>query len=64
MGKTYTKTLLETTAAMSLIPKLAGVLAGAPVRYLHRGVHPVRTAIHLLRLLVFGLSIPVVADSS
>ena len=34
------------------------------LRYLHRGVHPVRTAIHLLRLLVFGLSIPVVADSS
>ena len=27
MGKTYTKTLVETTAAMSLIPKLAGVLA-------------------------------------
>jgi hypothetical protein len=34
------------------------------LRYLHRGLHPVRTAIHLLRLLVFGLSIPVVADSS
>lgn len=27
MGKTYTKTLVETTAAMSLIPKLARVLA-------------------------------------
>jgi hypothetical protein len=34
------------------------------LRYLHRGLHSVRTAIHLLRLLVLGLSIPVVADSS
>jgi len=33
-------------------------------RYLHRGLHPVRTAINLLRLLVLGLSIPVVTDSS
>jgi len=34
------------------------------LRYLHRGLHPVRTAINLLRLLVLGLSIPVVTDSS
>ena len=34
------------------------------VRYLHRGLHSVRTAIHLLRLLVLGLAIPVVADST
>ena len=34
------------------------------LRYLHRGLHPVRTAIDLLRLLVLGLSIPVVTDSS
>jgi hypothetical protein len=34
------------------------------LRYLHRGSHPVRTAINLLRLLVLGLSIPVVADST
>ena len=34
------------------------------LRYLHRGSHLVRTAIDLLRLLVLGLSIPVVSDSS
>ena len=34
------------------------------LRYLHRGSHSVRTAINLLRLLVLGLSIPVVADST
>lgn len=34
------------------------------LRYLHRGWHSVRTAINLLRLLVLGLSIPVVPDSS
>jgi DDE family transposase len=34
------------------------------LRYLHRGLHAVRTAINLLRLLVFGLSMPVVTDSS
>lgn len=34
------------------------------LRYLHRGLHPVRTAINLLRLLVLGLSVPVVTDSS
>jgi hypothetical protein len=34
------------------------------LRYLHRGLHAVRTAINLLRLLVLGLSIPAVADSS
>ena len=34
------------------------------LRYLHRGSHPVRTAIDLLRFLVLGLSIPVVADST
>jgi Transposase DDE domain len=34
------------------------------LRYLHRGLHPVRTAIHLLRFLILGLSIPVVTDSS
>jgi DDE family transposase len=34
------------------------------LRYLHRGLHPVRTAIDLLRLLLLGLSIPVVTDSS
>ena len=34
------------------------------LRYLHRGLHPVRTAINLLRLLILGLSIPVVTDSS
>ena len=34
------------------------------LRYLHRGLHPVRTAIDLFRLLLFGLSIPAVADSS
>ncbi len=27
MANSYTRTLVETTAAMSLIPKLAGVLA-------------------------------------
>lgn len=34
------------------------------LRRLHRGGHPVRTAIDQLRLLVFGLSLPVVTDSS
>ena len=34
------------------------------LRYLHRGWHPVRTAINLLRLLALGLSIRVVTDSS
>jgi hypothetical protein len=34
------------------------------LRYLHRGLHPVRTAIDLFRLLVLGLSLPVVTDSS
>jgi hypothetical protein len=33
-------------------------------RYLHRGLHPVRTAIDLFRLLLLGLSIPVTTDSS
>jgi hypothetical protein len=33
-------------------------------RYLHRGSHPVRTAINLYRLLLLTLSLPVVADSS
>jgi Transposase DDE domain len=34
------------------------------LRYLHRGVHPVRTAIELFRLLLLGLSIPAVTDST
>jgi Transposase DDE domain len=34
------------------------------LRYLHRGLHPVRAAIDLFRLLVLGLSLPVVTDSS
>jgi hypothetical protein len=34
------------------------------LRYLHRGVHRVRTAINLFRLLLFGLSLPVVIDST
>jgi hypothetical protein len=34
------------------------------LRYLHRGSHAVRSAINLLRLLVLGLSIPVVVDST
>ena len=34
------------------------------LRYLHRGLHAVRTAINLLRLLVLGLSIPVVVTDS
>ena len=34
------------------------------LRYLHRGLHSVRSAINLLRLLVLGLSIPVVTDST
>ena len=34
------------------------------VRYLHRGTHPVRAAIDLLRLLFLALSLPVFADSS
>jgi Transposase DDE domain len=34
------------------------------LRYLHRGQHPVRTAIALLRLLQLSLSAPAVADSS
>jgi hypothetical protein len=34
------------------------------LRYLHRGPHPVRTAIDLWRVLVLGLSLPVDTDSS
>jgi hypothetical protein len=34
------------------------------LRYLHRGVHPVRTAMELFRLLLFGLSTPIVTDST
>ena len=34
------------------------------LRYLHRGSHPVRTAVDLFRLLQLGLSLPVVSDSS
>jgi hypothetical protein len=34
------------------------------LRYLHRGSHPVRTAMDLYRLLVLGLSLPVVTDST
>jgi hypothetical protein len=34
------------------------------LRYLHRGVHPVRTAIDLFRLLLLGLANPVVTDST
>ena len=34
------------------------------LRYLHRGTHPVRTPIELLRLLLLTLSAPVFADSS
>jgi hypothetical protein len=34
------------------------------LRYLHRGLHAVRTAINLLRFLVLGLSIPVVVTDS
>lgn len=34
------------------------------LRYLHRGLHAVRTAIKLLRLLVLGLSIQIAADST
>lgn len=34
------------------------------LRYLHRGTHPARTAIELCRLLILGLSIPVVTDST
>ena len=34
------------------------------LRYLHRGLHSVRTAIDLFRLLLLGLSIPVTTDSS
>jgi hypothetical protein len=34
------------------------------LRYLHRGLHPVRTAIELFRLLLLGLSMPVVPDST
>ena len=34
------------------------------LRYLHRGVHPVRAAIDLLRLFLLGLSMPVVTDTS
>jgi hypothetical protein len=33
-------------------------------RHLHRGLHPVRAAIDLCRLLLLTLSLPVVADSS
>jgi hypothetical protein len=33
------------------------------LRYLHRGSHPVRTAIDLFRLLLLGLSLPPVTDS-
>ena len=32
------------------------------LRYLHRGLHPVRSAIELLRLLVLGLSVPTATD--
>lgn len=34
------------------------------LRYLHRGKHPMRTAIELLRLLQLSLPVPAVADSS
>ncbi len=34
------------------------------LRYLHRGSHPVRTAIEFLLLLQLSLSGPAVADSS
>jgi hypothetical protein len=34
------------------------------LRYLHRGTHPVRTAIELFRLLQLALSLHVVTDSS
>jgi len=34
------------------------------LRYLHRGSHPLRTAVELYRLLLLGLSIPVVTDST
>ena len=34
------------------------------VRYLHRGDHPVRTAIELLRILWFHLAVPDTADTS
>jgi Transposase DDE domain len=34
------------------------------LRYLHRGSHSVRTAIELLRLLIFNVSFPVLTDSS
>jgi hypothetical protein len=34
------------------------------IRYLHRGNHPVRTAIELLRILWFQLAVPVAADTS
>jgi hypothetical protein len=33
------------------------------LRYLHRGLHPVRTAMDLCRVLILGLSLPVVTDS-
>jgi len=33
------------------------------LRYLHRGLHPVRTAIDLCRVLVLGLCLPAVTDS-
>lgn len=34
------------------------------LRYLHRGLHAVRSAMELCRLLILGLSIPVVTDST
>jgi hypothetical protein len=34
------------------------------IRYLHRGDHPLRTAIELLRILWFHLAIPDTADTS
>ena len=34
------------------------------LRYLHRGSHPARTAVELYRLLVLGLSIPVLTNST
>jgi hypothetical protein len=34
------------------------------LRYLHRGLHSVRSAIELCRLLILGLSVPVVTDST
>ena len=48
-----------------LIPVLALTLERLyRLRYLHRGTHPVRTAMELLRLFWFSLSPPKVPDSS